>query len=564
MKFLALAAALAIAAQPAAKADDIVMKALDAELARSPKLQVPPLPAPFFMQYTVYECDEFKVRAALGSLTMSVDRTDRQLFPDVLVGSHTLDNENFTGGSLSPDQDTLPVDDLEPALRHSIWLTTDRAYKGAVRNLQAKYAWLQQNKVADRLPDFQSEPASTSLEEFPEFNIDKKAWTDRVVELSKIFADYPEIQRSRVEMAAYRQKRWLVDTEGTKLRQGRLLSGLSIWTSSQAADGEFVGDTELIFADDPASLPDEATLRARVKALAERTVATMHAAEGEDYVGPVLFEGQAASSLVDQLLSPNLGFPVEPLGSRGSDAWRNPFSGARNHRVLAPFLSVIDDPLTKSFKNQDLCGTYTYDDDGIAGQRITLIDHGVLKTLCTSRLPSRWGDHSNGHSFGGTGWPSVVTLSSEKQVSPAKLKERLIALGKEAGLDYVILVRRIWNEYSLSDMGWATLGSASSLQTPSSSYRPNSPVEIYKVFVSDGHEEMIRDVQFRYMSLRAFRDIECTADDPTAFPVQVSGEPLRHIIAPSLLVKEVELEPKSKENTDLPLLPGPFEKSEKK
>ena len=125
----------------------------------------------------------------------------------------------------------------------------------------------------------------------------------------------------------------------------------------------------------------------------------------------------------------------------------------------------------------------------------------------------------------------------------------------------MILIRRIWNDYSLFEADWSAPTNAQSVySTPSSSLQPNSPIEIYKVYVQDGHEELIRDVEFRYTSLRAFRDVEATGDDAAPYEVQVSGEPLKHVISPSLLVKEIELEPKKKENTDLPLLKSPFAK----
>jgi hypothetical protein len=88
-------------------------------------------------------------------------------------------------------------------------------------------------------------------------------------------------------------------------------------------------------------------------------------------------------------------------------------------------------------------------------------------------------------------------------------------------------------------------------------------VEIYKVYVSDGHEELVRDLQFRYLTLRTFRDIDCTGDDTAAYPAQPANEPLKHVVTPSFLVNEVELERKRKENEDVPLLPSPLEKKDR-
>ncbi len=558
MKLIAMPLIIALASSSAS--DDIMLKAMSDELARTSQLKLASAPAPFFACYLVHDTHQLSISASLGALTQRSEARNRYLVPRLRIGTAELDNTNFVHAT---DENgvaaSLPIDDSYLALRRSIWLIADSAYKSCVQELEAKRAWLRQNKTGDRLADFRPEKPVVSVGQCPELAIDKNAAADKVVHLSTIFKNYPHIQKSSVELTARTVKRWLVNTEGTKIRDGFSECGLLISASGQASDGQKLVDSDILFAHDAQALLDDPSLASRVKELAERVEALCQAPTGEEYVGPVLFEGQGAASVISELLGPNLGFPVEKLGSSESSDWRNPFENGRGRKVMMPFLSLIDDPTMKFYKNQAVRGGYQYDFDGVPGQKLTLINHGILQMLCTSRTPTKWGEQSNGHSFCGIGWPSILILKSEKQMARAELKKRLIELGKEAGLQYVLVIRRLANGYNLDEVPEASApNSGVDLNTPSSSRQLNDPIATYKVYLSDGHEELVRGLELRYSSMRTFRDIDCTGDDTIAYPVLSGSEPLKHVITPSLLVNEVELQPLKKEHEELPLLPSPL------
>jgi len=46
----------------------------------------------------------------------------------------------------------------------------------------------------------------------------------------------------------------------------------------------------------------------------------------------------------------------------------------------------VDDATEKKVVGQDLLGHYQFDDEGVAAQRVVLVDHGVLKI---SKCPVR-------------------------------------------------------------------------------------------------------------------------------------------------------------------------------
>jgi hypothetical protein len=102
----------------------------------------------------------------------------------------------------------------------------------------------------------------------------------------------------------------------------------------------------------------------------------------------------------------------------------------------------------------------------------------------------------------------------------------------------------------------------------SSGLRPYSaPLLLYRVY-ADAHEELVRGLRFRNLSVRAFRDILAAGDAPAVFDYVENGAPMAltgaanfivgcSAVAPAVLFEELELEPQSVENARPPLVPFP-------
>ena len=87
--------------------------------------------------------------------------------------------------------------------------------------------------------------------------------------------------------------------------------------SAQAADGMTMRDAVTFHALDAARLPGEAELARGIKSLAENVVALAKAPKGEDYSGPVLFEGMAGAQIMGEVLGHNLALTRRPVGDGG-------------------------------------------------------------------------------------------------------------------------------------------------------------------------------------------------------------------------------------------------------
>ncbi len=576
MRFLALAFLSLIASVP--QDEDVVMKVLQDELARSTKrLKMEKATPPYYVGYTVKENTTFEVRAMFGALASRGEGRNRSLSADVRVGDYSLDNTNFSDGGMNiamfgmggrGGDSSFSVDDNYDALRHTVWLSTDAAYKHAVEQLEKKKAHLQVKTVKDRPDDFSKEEPVVSVQPAATLQLDRERWTQITRRISGLFREYPAVQSSTVMFMAQAENRWFVNSEGFRHRVGETGIGMILLASAQADDGMKMSDYELFMGRGEKDLPSEEVIEKGARALAERLTKLTLAPVAEEYRGPLLLEGQAASEFFVQTLAPSLGNAHEPvgqdnpmmamMGSNGQGG--NLLKEKLGKKVLPGFISVTDDPGAKDFAGSVLLGGYEIDDDGVKAQKVTLVEKGTLKTFCMGRIPARAVAKSNGHGKGGAGRISNLFISGDAPKKPEELKARLLELAKEEDLKSVYVARRVSNMLSsvmnpqslMAMMMGRMSGGAEGV-----SLLP--PVLLYRVSVADGKEELVRGATFGKMTLRALRDIDCLGDDAKAYPVMQGGtQEIGGLVTPSVLLKEIELAKPAKETEKPPVLKNPF------
>src|SRR5208337_4290643 len=97
------------------------------------------------------EMDQFEASAVFGALRDQKHDHGRLLRVVVRVGDYKQDSFSGTGeGTI----ELVPSDDDVFAIRHRLWLATDRAYKAASEALSAKQAALKQLNVDEPVDDF--------------------------------------------------------------------------------------------------------------------------------------------------------------------------------------------------------------------------------------------------------------------------------------------------------------------------------------------------------------------------------------------------------------------------
>src|SRR5260370_17358114 len=126
--------------------------------------------------------------------------------------------------------------------------------------------------------------------------------------------------------------------------------------------------------------------------------------------------------------------------------------------MLSDFLSIADDTTLKKLGNQDLLGYYQFDDEGVAAQRVALVDPGVLKDFEMSRSRLVGFPRSNGHGRRQLGAAPVsrqgnLIVQSSKTVTNAQLRSMLIEEIKKQGKPYGLLIDDIPGGFTFTRRG---------------------------------------------------------------------------------------------------------------
>jgi TldD protein len=552
--------------------EDVLLKALRDEMNRSmEKLQLKDMEKPYYIEYAVDDAETFVIKAAFGAIVESESDRSRLLRVDLRVGSYDLDNSEFAGGNspysmmgIHPVQ--LVLEDDYQALRHDIWLTTDRAYKQALEQLAAKRSFIKTKVQPEEIPDFSREEATKAIAAKRLLVFDQGKWKEALRRLSAIFREFPLIYDSSISLNVRFSDKYFINSEGTVSRQPANLVLLSARAATQSCDGMELKNFVSSCGTSLEHLPSEKEMAASIRKMAEELTSLAAAPLLEEYLGPVLVTGQAASELFAQVLAPQLSGNRPPLMEQEQMAalmTESKLAARLNRRVLPSFFTVLDDPTQEAYEKQQLIGSYKVDDQGVSARPVTLIERGVLKTLLMSRRPRKEIFRSNGHGRAmQIGSPSVqignLFVQATEGKTFAELKQELIDLCQDQGLSYGLLIKKFDNpritgsEFSLSSF---------SMHREPQQENVTPPILAYKVFAEDGREELVRGLTVAEMSVRMLKDIVAAGKDYYVDNKLTAGGGIMGlffsyafgfgetgafgipttVIAPSVLLEEVEL-----------------------
>ena len=254
-------------------------------------------PPPYFMGYAVTETETSVVEASGGSINGQNHQVSRELDTTVRTGDPAFDNYRRVGTD-QPRFNTgaaLALDDNPAAIKQTLWLSTDRVYRGASQRLiRLKSDDKLRAAPQDASGDFSPAPAQVHYSASPKLKFDMKEWEGRLRKLSAEFNKYPGAINANVSVEAQRVSKTLVTTEGTQIEQGRLFSRLMITANGKASDGMDLSTMETFEADDPAKLPNDAKVLAAVQKSGEMLQNLLKAPPADPFVGPAILSGRAA------------------------------------------------------------------------------------------------------------------------------------------------------------------------------------------------------------------------------------------------------------------------------
>ena len=538
---------------------EIILSAMKDEMERNmEQLQIDNMQKPFFISYTVRDFRTMQVSATLGSILNSDENHIRNHNVRVMVGDYKFTDENFRDSSPSGFQNTLlmgtddlPLEDDYYGIRRALWIATDRVYKSASEKYERKKAALEQQELSEEekeLEDFSKAPVVKHQAPARKFDMDRSKWERITQEISAVFKAYPEIYSSQTRCYFFQGDGYFINSEGTEVVQPITLVYLFIDAETQAVDGEPLRDIISYIVSTPQDLPPFNSIKQAAKDMAKQLVAMRTAPVFEDsYTGPVMFEDQSVGEIFSQQLFERAGGLLAfrtPIM-----AGRTPSRGGRGQsledkigtRILSRDLTLKAMPTLDKFSGKNLIGSFKVDEEGVKPpQEILLVENGILKTLLSNRTPTEKIKESNGHdrpiiSFGRFAstrlGPSVILLTSSDGRTKSDMKNELLQLAREEGLEYAIMVRKVM---SLS-----------------------RPISVYRVYVEDGKEELVRSVMLGSLSVSSLRRIYSVSEEQ--FLYQKGGIPASYILPQSLIFEELEVEQEKRSYTPkLPVVSSPL------
>lgn len=521
--------------QPGARSP--VLDIMSSEAKRSMAvLAKQPIPA-YYLAYQIHDQRTVVIDTDGGALTTYDDHTDRFLDTEIRVGSPKLDNRHELS---SEGQDAInmplvrrgvvPFDNDELAVRHHLWLDTDRRYREAALALRTVLTDTSVTAQSDAPPDFAVAPPEVYIEPLAELEFDKDEWIRRARDCSKK-AFRGMATRSTCRVVFEQHTVYFVNSEGTVLQQSSTAAQLAVSVGVKADDGMPLSRLEQRFARTPAGLPGDREIASIIDVVTADLDALHKAPVVDPYVGPAILEGRAAGVFFHEVF----GHRIE--GHRQKQRTSGQTFTSKVGKLIAPeWLSVHDDPTLITINQTPLSGFYRFDDEGVRARRVPLVEDGVLKGFLMSRDPIEGFAESNGHGRKEPGRPAVsrqgnLVVAASRSVTKSELEAALIAEVKRQGKPFGMIFTDISGGFTNTSRA---LPQAFKVE----------PVMAYRLY-PDGRRELVRGVDIVGTPLTALGSIMAASREIETFngvcgaesgwvPVSAS--------APSLLLRTLEVE----------------------
>ncbi|GAB5527341.1 MAG: hypothetical protein Roseis2KO_52130 [Roseivirga sp.] len=510
---------------------DVLLKAMEDEMSRSmSELVLEDHDRPFFISYSAFDTKGLGVSASLGSLNSSDFSPNRTGSVRLIVGDYDFNDESFAsqmdmGFGGSPNMDFMPrgmpIEDDYNGIRRYFWNSTEDIYRRAAKSFKGHKTKLK--KEAKSIEDtphliFSKVPVVSYQSPEVKVNWDRKAIEDRARKISAIFLEYPEVENSSVYMSAYHSKEYFISSEGTRIVEEEAGATLNISISASMAPGlynpEFIRYEAATFEE----LPSDERIMADILKTIEQLNKKEELDQFEDsYEGPVLFYDKSVANLfamqfVSSLNASQTATIEEETGFRNRSKELDHKVGKR---VTSRDLTVSVLPGVQTYKGEKMKGAYRYDHEGVkATDSLMLIEKGYLKELMRTRVVLKGSPGPNGTGMGA----GVLSVISHNTQTDEELKQQLIELAEDEGLEYALIVREL-------------------------SFRGRG-VNVYKVSLEDGSETLLQSASLSDLDFNSFRKVGGTSPDRTVhhLPDPFNGRTVSIVSPRVLLLEDVEVE----------------------
>lgn len=503
----------------------------------------------YYISYRVDDITTYRVSATFGVVNAIDSSRVRVFTPSVRLGTYQLDNtHNMQFGNTSG---RLALVDDEALIKLAIWKNTDAAYKNAAQI----YEQLLTNKrvrVAeeDTAADFSAAKKEVYYDppvHYAALKPDLLRVAEDLKAITKVFKQNPDLLTGSCNYEFKITRKYFVDTDGSEIIENATGVWLYIFGNTKADDGMELPLTKLYFAFEPARLPSRDSIIADAVIISEKLSKLRTAPLADPYVGPAILSGRASGVFFHEIF----GHRLEGKRMKNEHDGQT-FKNKIGTEVLPSFLSITMDPTAKQVNGVDVNGYYRFDDEGVMGQKVDVVENGILKNFLMTRTPINGVSGSNGHARTAPGGipesrQSNLIVTGKTDKTEADLRSMLIEECKKQGKPF---------GYYFADVqgGFTNVGRTT----------PNAfnviPTEVYRVYADGRPDELVRGVDLIGTPLYMFMRIAACSKEMDTFNGSCgagSGWVPVSASSPAIFVDLIETQKKSKSSERPPVLPRP-------
>ena len=522
---------------------------------RALKMKVRGYVRPYYCSFLLRDTHWFNTWATSGSIYRWRSDHTRNVYCDIRVGTYKYD-QTTDGGLFDNDDElesyshsTVPIDDkCYDGLRLALWKLSEAKYREALTDYSSKdAARLSTINPNVKYASFRKLKPIKHVKYGKLEKLDEQKWVQFCKKASKWLSDLPSVTGNWVEFDANQVTKVFVNTEDRIIIQSEKVFTLSAGIRNLTPEGLQIEQELVINATTQKEVPSMKVFKARMKKKHEQLLNLIKAKKIHSFSGPVLLKPIPAGLLFHEAI----GHRLEGSRLLSSEEGQT-FKGQIGQKVINVPVDIRDNPRLKKFNKRHCLGAYDYDDEGTPSEDALLVEDGILKSFLSSRseIPAK-NSKMNGHARNlkhqrPISRMGVTIVEGKEPISEDELKNLLIKEIKAQGKPFGMIV-------------YETSGGET--DTTSFDFQAFSGEISYATLVyPNGKEVVIKGVDFVGTPLQALHNMIAVGDDQTLdnhYCGAESGLIPVSTIAPSILLKNLELQAKEEDLVTPYILPKP-------
>lgn len=540
------------------KAQDTLMLLLDKVFTALEKEYKQKEQPPYFMDIRVHEIKSNLLRYSFGILTSQNTTHTRLATTRMRIGSYEKDNTSAEAGKGNMNlrsfvnTDRIPLDNDSLPLYKSLSQNLEITYKYTLQQYKTILKKDNQQEDKEDVPAFSREKPSVYFEPPSEPQLNDKSFAEWKLILKEIARDISsdsDIVNSEVAMLVMEERIYYLNSEGSRIIQNRPQCQIQLVFAVKTLNGNVAPIVKSYIGRSMSALPSAEELRVKVMQIKQILKDLKNAPPADPYAGPAILSPEAAGVFFHEIF----GHRIE--GQRLNNMYDNQtFKDKLGKKVINENISISSDPTINDYNGIPLFGSYKYDDEGVAGRSVVIIENGILKNYLMSRVPVKGIGQSNGHGRAQVGLApfsrqSNLIIKSKNNVSEMVMRKMLIKECKRQDKTYGYYIKEVYGGFTTTDV-----------------FSPQVfniiPTMVYRVYTDGRPDELVRGVNFIGTPLTVFSEIIAAGEKYEVFNGfcgAESGNIPVSTISPAFLIKKIETQRIPETKVVIPSLQSPIE-----